>query len=338
MGLPAAAGDVTSQFALDANALSSLKEQAKNDPKAALSAASGQFEALFVQMLLKSMRDASPQDGPLDSEASKSYTAMFDQQLSQQLAKKGIGIAAMLSKQLAKTLPTDPSAITDAAKTGAAKTVPAFLVPGATRQSFPLKAPVAAGSAKAAASSDASTTGGIAATVQGFVDKLRPYAEAVAQKLGVPAQYLIAQAGLETGWGKSQPKATDGTSSLNLFGIKATGGWKGAISTASTTEFTSGQPVKTSAQFRAYSSYADSLQDFAKLLQTSRRYAGALANSHDAGKYAASLQQAGYATDPHYADKLTRAIQTVARYAPAGATVATTQVAGGAVDKARGQA
>lgn len=125
MGLPVP-GDVTSRFALDANALSSLKEQAKNDPKAALSAASNQFEALFVQMLLKSMREASPQDGPLDSDAGKSYTAMFDQQLSQQLAKKGIGISAMLSKQLAKTLPADASTITDAAKTGATKAAPTF--------------------------------------------------------------------------------------------------------------------------------------------------------------------------------------------------------------------
>jgi peptidoglycan hydrolase FlgJ len=334
VGLAAAAGDVTSQFALDANALSSLKEQAKNNPKAALSAASSQFEALFVQMLLKSMREASPQDGPLDSEASKSYTAMFDQQISQQLAKKGIGIAAMLSKQLATTLPPDASTAGDAAKSGAAKAAPAFVVPTAIKPGLPLKSSASSGTTDAT-SSLSSAAGSVAATIQGFVDKLRPYAEAVAQKLGVPAQYLIAQAGLETGWGKSLAKATDGSSSQNLFGIKATAGWQGAIATATTTEFTSGQAVKTTAQFRAYTSYADSLQDFAKLLQTSRRYAGALANSHDAGKYASSLQQAGYATDPHYAEKLTRAIQTVARYSPGGETGVTTQVAAAHVDKTR---
>jgi flagellar protein FlgJ len=334
MGLPLTAGDITSQFALDANALSSLKEQAKSDPKAALSAASSQFEALFMQMLRKSMRDATPQDGPLDSEASKSYTSMFDQQISQQLAKKGIGIAAMLSKQLAPTLPHDASAVTDATKAGAVKSGTTFVAPNAVKPGLPLKS----SSAVSAPPASSSTPGTVASTIQGFVDKLRPYAEAVAQKLGVPAQYLIAQAGLETGWGKSQPKAADGTSSQNLFGIKATSAWKGAVASATTTEYTSGQGVKTTAQFRSYTSYADSLQDFAKLLQTSRRYAGALANSHDAGKYAASLQQAGYATDPHYAEKLTRAIQTVARYTPGSPTMPATQVAGGEVDKTRDQA
>jgi flagellar protein FlgJ len=192
------------------------------------------------------------------------------------------------------------------------------------RLPVPTIAPVRPSAKDAPASSSA--TGSVAATVQGFIEKLRPYAEAVAQKMGVPAQYLIAQAGLETGWGRSQPRASDGTPSRNLFGIKATTAWKGATVTAGTTEYTAGQLEKTTAAFRAYGSYTDSFQDFATLWQKSRRYANALANTHDAGKYAASLQQAGYATDPRYAEKLTRAIETVARYA-SNAPVATQVVA-----------
>jgi peptidoglycan hydrolase FlgJ len=312
VALTASAAEISGQFALDANALGALKEQAKSDPKKALSAAAGQFEALFMNMLLKSMREALPQDGAMSSDTTKSYTSMFDQQMAQQLSKKGLGIAAMLTKQLSATLSHDK---TDASApvSGAGKLAPA--------------ATPAVGTKAAAAS------GSVADTIQGFVDKLRPYAEAVAQKMGVPAQYLIAQAGLETGWGKSQPRSTDGAPSMNLFGIKATAAWKGGVTQATTTEYAGGQATKTVEPFRTYGSYADSFQDFAKLLQNSRRYASALANTHDASKYASSLQQAGYATDPHYAEKLTRAIQTVARYVPAAPPAS--QVAAGSADKRR---
>ena len=324
MALRVSVGDISAQFALDANALGNLKLQAKNDPKQALSAAAGQFEALFMQMLLKSMRDALPEDGPLTSDTSKTYTGMFDQQIAQQLSKKGIGIADMLVKQLSKTLPQAPGS-PDAPTTTSAKARSAIVLQAPATMIAPVRP-----SAKDAPAAPP-TAGSVAATVQGFIDKVRPYAEAVAQKMGVPAHYLIAQAGLESGWGKSQPRASDGTLSRNLFGIKATAAWKGATVTNVTTEYTAGQMEKTTASFRAYGSYTDSFQDFARLLQKSRRYASALANTHDAGKYATSLQQAGYATDPLYAEKLTRAIQTVARYASAAIPV--TQVVSVPADK-----
>jgi flagellar protein FlgJ len=315
------AGEVSSQFALDANALGALKEQAKNDPKKALSTAASQFEALFMNMLLKSMREALPQDGALNSDTAKSYTSMFDQQMAQQLSKKGIGIAAMLTKQLSATLAHDKSA-PDASPSPAS--------PGKLAVTPAVTSAVPRAQKPATAAS-----GSVADTIQGFVDKLRPYAEAVAQKLGVPAHYLIAQAGLETGWGKSLPRGADGAPSMNLFGIKATAAWKGGVTQTATTEYVGGQATKTVEPFRAYGSYSDSFQDFAKLLQNSRRYASALANTHDAGKYAASLQQAGYATDPRYAEKLTRAIQTVARYAPGSGSPPPTQVAVANADKRR---
>jgi len=322
----AASGDVSGQIALDANALASLKLQAKSDPKKALSAAAGQFEALFMQMLLKSMREALPKDGPLESESTKAYTGMFDQQIAQQLAKKGIGVADMLVKQLSATL--KPAA--NGAASGSDGSLQPKALPLATKTSATT---TSARSAASVSPATAAAPASVSATVQGFIDKLRPYAEAVAQKMGVPAQYLIAQAGLETGWGKSLPKSADGTDSRNLFGVKAGSTWKAAVVQATTTEYVAGRAEKTQAGFRSYSSYAESLQDFAKLLQTSRRYAGALANTHDAGKYAASLQKAGYATDPHYGEKLARAIETVARHAPIVAKPSPAQVVAGTADK-----
>jgi flagellar protein FlgJ len=332
--LPVSTSDVSSQFALDANALDKLKLQAKSDPKQALSAAAGQFEALFMQMVLKSMREALPQDGPLSSETSKTYTSMLDQQIAQQLSKKGIGVASVLTKQLANTLPkTDAPGDASSTPTTLDKAKSALAVHAATSMSIGARASAKDASATNAGSETKSLAGAalgsVAETIQSFAEKLRPYAEAIAQKLGVPAHYLIAQAGLETGWGKSQPRSADGTPSHNLFGIKATNGWKGPATTATTTEYAAGQAEKTTAAFRSYSSYGDALQDFANLLQGSRRYANALANTHDASKYATSLQQAGYATDPRYAEKLTKAIQLVSRYAPAATP---TQVAAAPAD------
>jgi flagellar protein FlgJ len=181
--------------------------------------------------------------------------------------------------------------------------------------------------------------------VQTFVEKVRPHAEAVAKAMGVPAEYLIAQAGLETGWGRSLPKSANGTSSYNLFGIKAGASWNGAVAQAQTTEYTNGQAVQASGRFRSYGSFGEAFQDFARLLRTSPRYSGVLAHANDPKAYAASLQRAGYATDPQYGAKLARAIQTVARHAapavpdtlraagpPAATGLDTVQVAAAGVD------
>ena len=148
--------------------------------------------------------------------------------------------------------------------------------------------------------------------MQAFVDKLRPHAEKAAAALGVPAQLLIAQAGLETGWGRSQPRNADGSASHNLFGMKAGRRWTGATIAAATTEFVQGAAVRTVEKFRAYGSYADAFNDLTRVLGN-RRYSDALANAADPAAYAKSLQRAGYATDPAYADKLTRAIQRVSQ-------------------------
>ena len=304
MGIGHTSSDAVPSLALDANALAGLRRQARDNPEQALSKAAGQFEALFLNMVLKQMRDTLPKDGPLDSDTTRTYTSMFDQQIAQHLSSRGIGLREALERQLAKHL--DGSKVAKAAEVS----LPA------NRSSGPVsvltKAAGAAAPLPAHASPAPAKTSSVASTVQAFVDKLRPHAEKAAAALGVPAQLLIAQAGLETGWGKSQPRNADGSASHNLFGVKAGQRWNGATIAAATTEFVQGAAVRTVEKFRAYGSYTDAFGDLAKVLG-GRRYAEALANAGDPVAYAKSLQRAGYATDPAYADKLARAIRMVAQ-------------------------
>ncbi len=312
MALRGTSIDAGTALALDANALASLKQQAKNAPGQALSKAAGQFEALFVSMVLKSMRDALPQDGPFSSETTKTYTAMFDQQLALKLSERGIGLRKALEKQLARSLPAAPAA--DAVPETPAARPPAPVQTPPRAATDPVQQPA---SAAPAATSPAT-----------FIERLRPHAEAAAKALGVPVQFLLAQAGLETGWGKSQPKTAEGASSHNLFGIKAGRRWAGTVAPAKTTEYVESSAIQSTERFRAYGSYADSFQDFVRLLKNNQRYADALAHGGDARGYAQSLQRAGYATDPAYADKLMRAIALVTRHT--GSPPAAQVLAGGA--------
>ena len=295
---PIAASELAAPLAIDANSLSALREQAKTSPRAALSAAATQFEALFTQMLLKSMREALPQDGLLSSETSKTYTAMFDQQIAQQLSKKGIGLARILERQLAPALGKGEAGDTAAASPTVA--------PRAARTA----ATAAAVPTPSSSIRDADTSH-LPANVKAFIEKMRPHAEAAAKAVGVPADLLLAQAGLETGWGRSQPRAADGGASHNLFGLKAGRAWNGAVAVAHTTEYVAGALVRTVDRFRSYGSYTEAFQDFARMLSGNGRYATAIAKSDDPVAYAKGLQSGGYATDPHYADKLVRAIRLV---------------------------
>jgi len=292
--------DAASALAVDANALTSLKQQAKRAPAEALSKAAGHFEALFVSMVLKSMRDALPQDGLFASETTKTYTTMFDQQLALKLSERGIGLRKALEKQLARSLP----GATDAEQGAATAATPAT-----AGKSDPVVTPKRIERPISTAPTRSSETSSPLA----FIEKLRPHAEAAAKALGVPAQFLLAQAGLETGWGKSQPKTVDGATSHNLFGVKAGRRWSGDVAPAKTTEYVDGRAVPSTERFRAYASYGESFQDFVRLLKGAR-YADARAHGNDATRYAQSLQRAGYATDPAYAAKLTRAIALVARH------------------------
>ncbi len=135
-------------------------------------------------------------------------------------------------------------------------------------------------------------------------------AQRVEQASGIPSAFMLGQAGHETGWGRSEINMADGSPSHNLFGIKATGGWTGKVAEITTTEYINGAAQKVVARFRAYDSYEDSMRDYARLITQSPRYAQASQQTDSAQAYATGLQKAGYATDPNYASKLSRAINS----------------------------
>ncbi|WP_136416178.1 flagellar assembly peptidoglycan hydrolase FlgJ [Herbaspirillum sp. ST 5-3] len=274
-----------SSFALDVHGVSELQKAARENSPEALKATAKQFEALFMNMVLKSMRDATPQDGIFDSEQSRMYTSMLDQQLSQTMASRGVGLADVLIRQLSNVV----NAQSQGSQGGVADAPRA-----------PRSAPGAIDSDRGNASQPAH--------VRAFQERLAPHAEEASRATGIPAKFMIAQAALESGWGRREIVAADGNNSHNLFSIKASGGWKGRVVEAATTEYVNGVPQTRMEKFRAYDSYADAFRDYAKLLRSNPRYEEVLANARDVAGFAQGLQRAGYATDPNYAAKLTRII------------------------------
>jgi len=262
--------DLSSKFALDVQGVNQLKLDAKQSSPEALRAAAQQFEAVFMNMLMKSMREATPQDGMFDSDQTRMYTSMLDQQLTQRMASRGVGLADVMVRQLSATLQA----------------------PGGAGATPDLPAPPAARS------------GDAPAHVEAFVQRLLPHARAASAGSGIPAQFMLGQAALETGWGKAEIRGADGQNSHNLFGIKAGGGWRGRTVDIVTTGYVNGKPQKQVDIFRAYDSYADAFRDYANLLRTPPRYQNVIAQGQDAAGFARGLQPAGYATDPNYAQKL----------------------------------
>jgi flagellar protein FlgJ len=145
--------------------------------------------------------------------------------------------------------------------------------------------------------------------VEAFVQRLLQHAQAASASTGIPARFMLGQAALETGWGKAEIRGADGQNSHNLFGIKAGASWKGQTVDIVTTEYVNGKPQKQVESFRAYDSYADSFRDYANLLRGNARYQNVIAQGQDAAGFAQGLQQAGYATDPNYAQKLMSVIR-----------------------------
>jgi flagellar protein FlgJ len=307
----------------DINNLTALKVGAKQDDPAALKAAAQQFEALFVQMMLKSMRDATPQDGAFDSDQTRMYQSMLDQQLAQVMSSKGtLGLAAMIEKQLTRS---DAGPVTF--KGGLPLTPPPKYLPldGGSNRFIPLdngrtsprvfptdRIPVNPGSGAAVPTAPATAPppGADASTspaARAFVANVWPQAADASRITGIPPHFLVAHAALETGWGRSEPRYADGRPSYNLFGIKAGRSWTGPTVDATTTEYVGGVAQRQTERFRAYGSYAEGFRDYANLLVSNPRYAGVL-GSQDAATFSRGLQQAGYATDPMYGDKLARII------------------------------
>jgi flagellar protein FlgJ len=377
--------------------------------------AAQQFEALLLNMMLKSMRQAGGQDGMLDTEQSKLYTSMFDQQIAQHLAKRGIGLAEVMKRQLAgqgasagreiasagreiasagtSTPDASPSALDPRASTldaasarstqelrgnaSAALRVTGGRIPENGAPALPLDAPrhstrdtrsstldprhstldtrsspldPSRATATGAGTLQPLETRGIANRIwlrameaartaapqagagtppapatrepaagnsplpisktRDFVDRVWSHAVEAARATGIQARFMVGQAALESGWGRHEIRAADGSQTYNIFGVKAGRSWTGPVVEKTTTEYVNGEPQKVTAKFRVYSSYAESFKDYASLLMGNRRYAAVIGQGQDAEGFARGLQQAGYATDPAYADKLTRIINS----------------------------
>lgn len=268
-------------LALGAQSLDKLRLQAKQSPDQAIKGAAQQFEQVFLNMMLKSMREATPQEGMFDSEQTKMFTGMLDQQLAQSMSSgHGIGLADVMARQLSRS---SLGAEIDPAAAGKTAPVTRTSIPSAYNENFQ----------------------------QDFVRKLMPHAEQASRATGIPAQLMVGQAALESGWGRREIKSAEGVNSHNLFGIKAGPGWNGKVAEVMTTEYHNGVANKQVEKFRAYDSYADSFKDYADILSSNPRYADVLRQGNNAQGFANALQQAGYATDPKYGDKLSSVIKSV---------------------------
>lgn len=267
--------------------LDALRRSAREHDPAAVREVAKQFESLFARMLIKSMRDAVGRDPIFGSDQGDAYQSMFDDQLSVELTRgHGLGLADMLVRQLQRKGVPGASASPSAGAKGSGTSLP-------QRPSVPARPSIPASPAER----------------KHFISELWPQAQQAGAALGVDPAGLVAQAALETQWGRSVPHGTNGQSSHNLFGVKAGAGWSGPAVAARTQEVERGETVTEPASFRSYGSPAASLQDYVALLKSSPRYAAALNTGSDVGAFAKALQRGGYATDPDYARK----VSTIAR-------------------------
>lgn len=276
-----APADISASLAANAQDLDRLRAQAKHSPDLALKAAAQQFEAVFMGLMLKSMREATPQEGAFDSEQTRMFTGMLDQQLALNMASRGVGLADLMVKQLSRSREQD--AANSSPQAGAVQPHRADALPAAYRENLQ----------------------------QDFVRRLMPYAGHASRETGVPAPLILGQAALESGWGQREILLPDGSSSYNLFGIKADDNWNGKVAQVMTTEYRDGVPVKQVEKFRAYGSYAEAFGDYARLLSDNPRYAQVVQEGQTAPGAAYALQRAGYATDPDYAGKLVKVMRII---------------------------
>lgn len=291
-----AASPLDNSVALNPQGLDALRQlSGRGQTREAVKGAASQFEAYFMQMMLRSMRQTLPQDGPFDSQETRTFTEMFDQQVAQKMSQsKSLGLADLMLSQLGRIVPAD-------------KPVQAVLAGGA--ESSPVET-TAYQAAPAMAHAESVKMSPATATPGSFVDRLWPHAVDAAKTLGVSPHILIGHAALETGWGKHELKVTDGSSSNNLFNIKAGSTWKGKTVEKDVVEYVNGKPVNSVEKFRAYDSPEESFADYANLLSSNPRYSGTL--NQDAEGFVRGLQQGGFATDPAYGDKLKRVIGSAA--------------------------
>lgn len=345
----------------DFEGIARLRADARANAAGSAPAVAEQFEALFIQMMLKNMREASAGDELFASHESDFYRDLHDQQLALTLAQdRGIGLKDIIARQIGAMvapegappaaagapagsspaiagpqnfiLPPGPRAREDtrapdtliapadapppAAVSAPAGPNPTIAGPHAREVARPLDALTVPGNAPPAAAGAPAGSSPTIAGPQNFVQQLWPHAREAARQLGVAPEALLAQAALETGWGRSVIAQPDGTSSYNLFGIKAAGNWNGKQASVPTLEYAGGVPVRSRASFRVYDSYAESFQDYVQLVRDNPRYRDALRQAGDPGAYLNALQSAGYATDPAYANKIVGILGSDALRAP----------------------
>jgi flagellar protein FlgJ len=274
-------------LAMNPQALDALKYQAhQQGGQTELRFAAQQFESFFVQMMMRTMRQTLSQDTPMDSHETKMFSEMFDQQIAQNISSgKGLGLADMLVTQMQNTM--QPEGI---------KVQPR---PYTLPKTVQVEDTEDASSSKPASDNDQ------------FINDIWPHAVNAGKQLGVSPHVLMAQAALESGWGKHELQGRKGKS-YNLFNIKAGKNWNGDTVNTDATEYVNGKPTQQSANFRAYNSYAEAFDDYTRMLKSNPRYAAALDQGADAQGFARGLQAGGYATDPAYADKVMRVMKSPA--------------------------
>ncbi|WP_447527336.1 flagellar assembly peptidoglycan hydrolase FlgJ [Vreelandella sp. TE19] len=330
---------MANQLAFDMNGFQRMQHNARVDPEEGAYSAAQQFEALFVQMMMKSMREAIPSSGLMSSSTTDTYQQMLDQQWSQVIADKGMGLADVLYEQLQRqgaikgTAQGDDE--TQALIAGIPRGTPRVLddplqPPGPDGQASgrflseleairqgqvaPQASAESRGNAPAAAANAPMTAPVINPNapdhVKRFMATLSEPAQAASRASGVPAELILAQAALETGWGRHEIATHEGRNSHNLFGIKAGSHWKGNTTDITTHEYLNGQRTQMVDTFRVYDSFEHAFTDYANLIGKNPRYAGVV-EAQNAEQAARELQRGGYATDPRYADKLVAIMNTM---------------------------
>ncbi len=329
----------------DIHSLNSLRKQARSDSHTAIKNAAKEFEAFFMNMMLKSMRQASAVIGDesmFSSEQEKMFVGMLDEQLSVDLSQKGnLGIADLLMRDLLKqSVKAEPNndknsqSKVSVKQSDKPKVVSSLLIesPNINTQSVAVKierAPVPGKNSSVKQQhivgeqpqskllTDLATLEPTASkkslfdNVEDFITRLFPTAKVIAQDLGVDPKILLAQAALETGWGKYIMHDELGKASYNLFGIKDGSRWQGQSVNSNTLEVEQGVVVKRQDTFRMYENFEQSFQDYVDFVKSSPRYEQAIKSVQDAKQYVRSLQQSGYATDPDYAEKIIKIYESV---------------------------
>ncbi len=272
-------------LAVDVQSMGNLKLEAGKNTPAAIRETAKQFESLFMRELMKSMRDATMKSGMLDSPGGNLGTDLLDQQFAVQMSGQPGGLSDLITLQLTRQMGVQGGATPEPKSTSLPGKHTAAVSPEIKKvQSTPTR------------------------SQSTFVERHAKVASEVESATGIPAAYMLGQAGHETGWGKFEIKQKGGAPAFNLFGIKAGSNWTGKVAEVTTTEYVNGVAEKRVARFRAYDSYAESFKDYARLISDSPRYAKAKLQTNSVHAFASGLQKAGYATDPDYAAKLSRAI------------------------------